>query len=85
MSGDLAQATGSDHRVRAARTAIEGAVCSRRDLARESGLSYAALRAWVTGRRRPEPASMLRLAEALDGRAERFNRLARSLRAAARR
>jgi transcriptional regulator with XRE-family HTH domain len=84
MPGDLTQAVATDPRAQAARSAIEGAVCSRRDLARESGLSYAALRAWVTGRRRPEPASMIRLAEALDERAERCSRLARSLRDAAR-
>ena len=63
-----------------ARRAVFDAVLTRRDLARDAGLSYAALRAWATGRRTPEINSLARLAVALERRAERLNAIATEIR-----
>jgi transcriptional regulator with XRE-family HTH domain len=53
------------------------------DLARDAGVSDNALRSWLTGRRVPEPESLIRLAEGLERRAARLTNLAEALREAA--
>jgi transcriptional regulator with XRE-family HTH domain len=50
------------------------------DVAEETGVSYSALYSWSTGRRRPGPQNVEKLAELADQRARRLARLAERLR-----
>jgi transcriptional regulator with XRE-family HTH domain len=50
------------------------------DLARETGVAYATLHAWTSGRRRPSRPNLLRLANVLDQRSERLALVASALR-----
>lgn len=50
------------------------------DLARETGVAYATLHAWTSGRRRPSRPNLLRLATVLDRRSKRLERVAHALR-----
>lgn len=52
-------------------------------LAREVGVSYAALCSWSRGRRQPPPHRLRRLADVLDVRAERLREVAAELRSIA--
>lgn len=54
-------------------------------LARDAGLSYAALHAWITGIRSPRAGSLVQLAEGLESRADALRELAAQLRRAAER
>lgn len=54
-----------------------------RQLAEESGLSYAALRAWSAGDRTPQPESLRQLAAGLRKRGEQLGELANELEKAA--
>ena len=54
-----------------------------RQLAEESGLSYAALRAWASGQRIPQPDSLEKLAGGLQRQAEQLQELAEEVRRAA--
>jgi ribosome-binding protein aMBF1 (putative translation factor) len=62
------------------REALRDAPFAMRQLAAESGLSYDVLRSWRSGRRHPNKDSVRRLAEGLNGRAERLQQLSRELR-----
>ena len=53
---------------------------TQQQLARDAGLSYAALHAWLTGARAPSARSLLQLIDGLEARAEELRRLAESLR-----
>ncbi|HEU4881469.1 MAG TPA: helix-turn-helix transcriptional regulator [Longimicrobium sp.] len=55
------------------------------ELARDAGLSYAALHAWITGIRSPRAGSLVQLAEGLESRADALRELAAQLRRAAER
>lgn len=55
----------------------------RTQLAKDSGLSYAALHSWIVGAREPRPESLHQLAAGLDVRANRLRELAQELRSAA--
>lgn len=59
---------------------VEKCGLSQYQLARDSGLSYAALHAWIIGKRAPRPESLLRLAEGLEARAEELQRMAEKVR-----
>ena len=67
-----------------ARQAIQGSGLSKAQLARDAGLSRAALNAWIAGARTPGPDSLDRLASGLEARAEALHALAGKLRGAAR-
>jgi hypothetical protein len=54
-------------------------------LARDAGLSYAALHAWITGIRSPRAGSLVQLADGLESRSEALRQLAAQLRRAAER
>ena len=56
---------------------------SQAQLARDAGLSYAALHAWITGIRSPRPGSLVQLAEGLESRSDALRELAVQLRRAA--
>lgn len=58
---------------------------SQQQLARDAGLSYAAVHAWLVGARAPRPESLLQLIDGLEARANELQRLASSLKAEARR
>lgn len=66
------------------RRVVEESRLSQHQLARDAGMSYAALHAWIIGKRTPRPESLLQLADGLDSRAEALQKLARELRRAAR-
>ncbi len=51
-----------------------------RQLAQDSGLSYDVLRSWRSGRRRPNPESVRKLADGIARRADLLRDLARDLR-----
>lgn len=51
-----------------------------RQLAQDSGLSYDVLRSWRSGRRRPNPESVRKLADGIARRSELLRELARDLR-----
>lgn len=59
---------------------LAAAPFSMRQLAEESGLSYAMLRGWKIGRRVPLPENLARLADALERRGGDLNKLAEQLR-----
>lgn len=54
---------------------------TQQQLARDAGLSYAALHAWLIGKRAPSARSLVQLIDGLESRAEELQRLAASLRA----
>lgn len=56
---------------------------SQAQLARDAGLSYAALHAWITGIRSPRPGSLVQLAEGLESRSDALRELAMQLKQAA--
>lgn len=64
-----------------ARDAIQESGLSKSQIARDAGLSRAALNAWIAGAREPEDESLLRLAAGLETRAEHLRTLAARLRA----
>lgn len=51
-----------------------------RQLAQDSGLSYDVLRSWRSGRRRPNPESVRKLADGIARRSDMLRDLARDLR-----
>jgi predicted transcriptional regulator len=53
-----------------------------KDLAEEAGLSYAAVRSWITGRRTPRDSNVVQLLQAWERRKAEADRLARELRRA---
>jgi DNA-binding transcriptional regulator YdaS (Cro superfamily) len=53
------------------------------ELARETGVSYATLNAWCTGRRAVSPEQLVRLAEAMERRAASLSAMVETLRDAA--
>jgi transcriptional regulator with XRE-family HTH domain len=63
--------------------ALRDGTFSMRELAEESGLSYAALRAWSAGDRTPQPESLRNLASGLRRRMEMLGELAAELEKAA--
>ncbi|HEU0014687.1 MAG TPA: helix-turn-helix transcriptional regulator, partial [Longimicrobium sp.] len=64
---------------------VQGGDACRAQLARDAGLSYAALHAWITGIRSPRAGSLVQLAEGLESRADALRELAAQLRRAAER
>jgi transcriptional regulator with XRE-family HTH domain len=66
-----------------AREAIQQSGLSKAQIARDAGLSRAALNAWIAGVRGPGADSLDRLAAGLDARADTLAQLAAQLRAAA--
>lgn len=50
------------------------------DVAAEAGVSYSALYSWATGRRRPSPENLKRLADVATERADRLSDLAHGIR-----
>lgn len=57
---------------------------SQYQLARDAGLSYATLHAWIIGARAPRSESLLQLVEGLEARANELRRLAERVRREAR-
>lgn len=66
------------------RRVVEESSIPQAQLARDAGLSYATLRAWILGSRTPRPESLVQLAEGLESRADALRGLANELRRAAR-
>ena len=62
------------------RKALREGPFAMRQLAADSGLSYDGLRSWRSGRRRPNPESVRKLAEGLSRRSDTLRELARELR-----
>ena len=62
------------------RKALREGPFAMRQLASDSGLSYDVLRSWRSGRRRPNPDSVRKLAEGLSRRSDSLRELARELR-----
>ena len=62
------------------RRALAEGPFAMRQLAAESGLSYDVLRSWRSGRRRPNPESVKKLATGLSQRSEQLKQLAADLR-----
>ena len=60
--------------------AVQGAAGSMEELAAETGVTYASLKAWVDGRRNPSPANLVKLADALERRGGEVVKLAEALR-----
>ena len=67
------------------RDIVDASGISQAQLARDAGLSYAALHAWITGIRSPRAGSLAQLAEGLESRADTLRELAAQLRRAAER
>jgi transcriptional regulator with XRE-family HTH domain len=65
------------------RRVVEESGISQAQLARDAGLSYAALHAWIIGARTPRTESLVQLAEGLEGRSDALRALANQLRRAA--
>jgi transcriptional regulator with XRE-family HTH domain len=65
------------------RDIVDASGISQAQLARDAGLSYAALHAWITGIRSPRPRSLVQLAEGLESRSNTLQGLAAGLRSAA--
>lgn len=61
---------------------LDAAAPTLKDLARDSGVSYAAIRSWVTEGRVPRDATLTRLLDAVEHRQEKIDRLVRDLRRA---
>ena len=64
------------------RRVVEESGISQAQLARDAGLSYAALHAWIIGARSPRSDSLLQLAEGLESRSDALRELAKELRRA---
>ena len=64
--------------------ALKGATPTLRDIARDAGLSYPAVRMYVRGHRTPKPAVIAQLVRALRGRSAKLAKLAAQLETAAR-
>jgi transcriptional regulator with XRE-family HTH domain len=64
----------------AVRKALREGPFAMRQLAADSGLSYDVLRSWRSGRRRPNPDSVRKLADGLSKRSDALRDLARDLR-----
>ena len=62
------------------RRALRDGPFAMRQLASDSGLSYDVLRSWRSGRRRPNPDSVRKLADGLSRRSDALRDLARDLR-----
>jgi hypothetical protein len=62
------------------RKALREGPFAMRQLAADSGLSYDVLRSWRSGRRRPNPDSVRKLADGLSRRSDSLRELARELR-----
>lgn len=62
------------------RRALREGPFAMRQLAADSGLSYDVLRSWRSGRRRPNPESVRKLADGLARRSDSLRELARDLR-----
>lgn len=62
------------------RRALREGPFAMRQLAADSGLSYDVLRSWRSGRRRPNPESVRKLADGLSRRSDVLRELARELR-----
>ena len=77
--GKIERNKGEDLRRLIRRVVAESGV-TQRQLARDAGLSYASLHAWLIGTRVPSARSLLQLIDGLESRAEELNRLAVSLR-----
>lgn len=58
------------------RRVVDESGLSQYQLARDAGLSYATLHAWIIGKRAPRAESLLQLAEGLEARADQLRRLA---------
>ncbi|HEX6041064.1 helix-turn-helix transcriptional regulator [Longimicrobium sp.] len=65
------------------REIVDASGISQAQLARDAGLSYAALHAWITGIRSPRPGSLVQLAEGLESRSDALRELAMQLKQAA--
>jgi len=65
------------------RRVVEESRLSQHQLARDAGMSYAALHAWIIGKRTPRPESLLQLADGLESRADVLHHLVEELRRAA--
>lgn len=65
------------------RRVVEESGISQAQLARDAGLSYAALRAWIIGARTPRTESLIQLAAGLEGRSDALRGLAKQFRRAA--
>lgn len=63
---------------------VEESGISQAQLARDAGLSYAALHAWIIGARSPRTESLIQLAEGLESRSDALREIAQQLRHAAR-
>ena len=59
---------------------LEGIAGRMEDVAEEAGVSYSALYSWATGRRRPGPRNLEKLARLAEERAGRLEGLAEELR-----
>lgn len=59
---------------------LEGIAGRMEDVADEAGVSYSALYSWATGRRRPGPRNLEKLARLAERRAGRLEGLAEELR-----
>lgn len=59
---------------------LEGIAGRMEDVAQEAGVSYSALYSWATGRRRPGPRNLEKLARLAESRADRLGGLAEDLR-----
>ena len=59
---------------------LEGIAGRMEDVAQEAGVSYSALYSWATGRRRPGPRNLEKLAKLAEQRADRLEGLAERLR-----
>ena len=59
---------------------LEGIAGRMEDVAEEAGVSYSALYSWATGRRRPGPRNLEKLARLAEQRADHLEALAGQLR-----
>lgn len=59
---------------------LEGIAGRMEDVAQEAGVSYSALYSWATGRRRPGPRNLEKLARLAEQRADRLEGVAERLR-----
>ena len=62
------------------RRVVEDSRLSQQQIARDAGMSYAALHAWIIGTRTPRSDSLLQLAAGLELRADTLRKLATELR-----
>jgi transcriptional regulator with XRE-family HTH domain len=65
------------------RRVVEESGIPQAQLARDAGLSYAALHAWIIGARSPRSESLVQLAEGLERRSDALRELGKQLRRAA--